>query len=438
MTTGNHKEIEIASDGYSFEIKDLDAFSKLILPLYFGNNNEKKFFSRLNRLGFRKVDECKYSNSKFRLNDPELPQTILTRKKQEKSKNEDSDMKMSMSNSSSDGFSSAGDEDSESKRTQSVVQVYGNDGLQKNHFRPFPSNSRLSRNISTSRFHPSSTVSLNPPTSAEQPAHFNKLSKEIVSNEPMVRTSSNESIVPSEEENEEEDDVDEKPNDNVRLSHRSTPFVHAAYEIAMQNSPAVGFNSAGSALEIRDESLLSKEILPKYFKHNNLSSFIRQLNMYGFEKVVGSIHAVHTFQHENFRKDRPDLLAFIHRKPNKAKLEKKKSSESKSKNKFGKIENLVNAAAVATSFQAPPSQPIPSFSQHPSRTKPMPFVFATYELAMLDNDAIGFNSSGTALEIRSESKLSEVYLPKHFKHRNLSSFIRQLNMYGFEKTGKFI
>lgn len=36
---------------------------------------------------------------------------------------------------------------------------------------------------------------------------------------------------------------------------------------------------------ITDSDELSKNVLRQYFKHSNFSSFIRQLNIYGFEKV---------------------------------------------------------------------------------------------------------------------------------------------------------
>ena len=62
-------------------------------------------------------------------------------------------------------------------------------------------------------------------------------------------------------------------------------------------------------------------VLPKYFKHKNLPSFIRQLNMYGFTKTVMDSN-VHDFCHPYFRKDRKELLAKIKRKP---------SSDSKKK-----------------------------------------------------------------------------------------------------------
>jgi len=48
-----------------------------------------------------------------------------------------------------------------------------------------------------------------------------------------------------------------------------------------------------------------------------------------------------------------------------------------------------------------------------------------------NESAIGFAADGMSLEIRNTDHLSNIVLPKHFKHRNVSSFIRQLNNYGF-------
>uniref|UniRef100_A0A3P8WPL0 Heat shock transcription factor 1 n=1 Tax=Cynoglossus semilaevis TaxID=244447 RepID=A0A3P8WPL0_CYNSE len=50
--------------------------------------------------------------------------------------------------------------------------------------------------------------------------------------------------------------------------------------------PLICWSPSGTSFHVFDQGQFSKEVLPKYFKHNNMASFIRQLNMYGFRKVV--------------------------------------------------------------------------------------------------------------------------------------------------------
>ncbi|KAM4663954.1 heat shock factor protein 3-like [Discoglossus pictus] len=95
------------------------------------------------------------------------------------------------------------------------------------------------------------------------------------------------------------------------------------------NRDIIAWNWNGQNFCIRDEQRFCKEILPRYFKHNNLSSFIRQLNMYGFRKVMslesGLIKPENSsaieFQHPYFKKGKAELLENIKRKVSAVKVE---------------------------------------------------------------------------------------------------------------------
>nr|XP_006825187.1 PREDICTED: heat shock factor protein-like [Saccoglossus kowalevskii] len=77
----------------------------------------------------------------------------------------------------------------------------------------------------------------------------------------------------------------------------------------------------GTSFLVCDQGRFAKEVLPNYFKHNNIASFIRQLNMYGFRKLVNvesgglKVERDETeFCHPYFIRGRLELLEQIKRK----------------------------------------------------------------------------------------------------------------------------
>merc|ERR1711871_1437903 len=52
------------------------------------------------------------------------------------------------------------------------------------------------------------------------------------------------------------------------------------------------------------------------------------------------------------------------------------------------------------------------------------------------DDIVGWISSGKAFRIHSTERFQSVIIPKYFKHTKLTSFQRQLNLYGFRRITK--
>ena len=105
-------------------------------------------------------------------------------------------------------------------------------------------------------------------------------------------------------------------------------FVSKLYRMVDEStSNLIKWGPDGRTFVVTSPEDFSRQVLPLFFKHNNFSSFVRQLNMYGFHKVphlqqgsmaasaIGSTETtIWEFSHVNFIRNRPDLLINVRRK----------------------------------------------------------------------------------------------------------------------------
>ncbi|KAI0690880.1 HSF-type DNA-binding-domain-containing protein [Cerioporus squamosus] len=101
-------------------------------------------------------------------------------------------------------------------------------------------------------------------------------------------------------------------------------FVTKLYQMINdpKSSQFINWTELGTSFVVSNVGEFSRTILGSHFKHNNFSSFVRQLNMYGFHKINRTPRAQRTsadvqtweFSHHKFLRGRPDLLEEIKRK----------------------------------------------------------------------------------------------------------------------------
>ncbi|PVF92815.1 hypothetical protein CPB86DRAFT_159707 [Serendipita vermifera] len=136
-----------------------------------------------------------------------------------------------------------------------------------------------------------------------------------------------------EDEKEEEDkdttaeDGEQESDDKTQASKPSANnFVNKLHTMISDPAAAdfIWWTELGTSFIVSSAGEFSRSILGQHFKHNNFSSFVRQLNMYGFHKInrtprnqkgVQPDAQKWEFSHPKFLRGRQDLLDDIKRKP---------------------------------------------------------------------------------------------------------------------------
>lgn len=101
------------------------------------------------------------------------------------------------------------------------------------------------------------------------------------------------------------------------MSTSPSTFIQKVFEIFNdpKNSDMCGWNQSGQTIFVSKIEQFSRLVLPRYFRHSNFQSFVRQLNMYSFRKTIQDPRHGE-FEHPNFKQAAPERLVYIKRKLN--------------------------------------------------------------------------------------------------------------------------
>jgi len=92
-------------------------------------------------------------------------------------------------------------------------------------------------------------------------------------------------------------------------------FPMKLYELVDAGPPdIVSWSESGSSFLVNNSEKFCSEVLPRHFRHSKMTSFQRQLNLYGFHRISKGADAGR-YQHALFMRGRPDLVSQIKREP---------------------------------------------------------------------------------------------------------------------------
>ncbi|GMI67260.1 ARABIDOPSIS THALIANA HEAT SHOCK FACTOR 4, TL1-binding transcription factor 1, heat shock factor 4 [Hibiscus trionum] len=165
------------------------------------------------------------------------------------------------------------------------------------------------------------------------------------------------------------------------------PFLTKTYELVDDpiTDDVISWNGNGTAFVVWKTADFARDLLPNYFKHDNFSSFVRQLNTYGFRKVVQDKWE---FANENFKRGQKELLSEIRRRKSVTPSPTKTPANGKTSGARPSSPTKSGEDLVSTSTSSPDSKNPGTIETEPTTTTQLSFLSGEYEKLKKHNEML--------------------------------------------------
>jgi len=107
--------------------------------------------------------------------------------------------------------------------------------------------------------------------------------------------------------------MDDKKLDERRSLLATASFPKKLFElVSTSGCDIVRWEEHGRAFRIINSDLFAEKVLPLYFRHSKITSFQRQLNLYGFRRITKGTDQG-AYYHAKFQRGKSDLVGEIRR-----------------------------------------------------------------------------------------------------------------------------
>lgn len=198
------------------------------------------------------------------------------------------------------------------------------------------------------------------------------------------------------------------------------------------NDSIISWLPGTNAFKVHNKQGFATEILPAYFNATKYKSFQRNLNLWGFETITEGPNKGGCYHPLFIRGDREKCHYMTRQKVKGNKLKQTSSPTQRPKGENDDSDGKESVSNLASLTAQPPNVQVQQFIQD---LKKLPFPKKIHHILSQPafEDSIRWTPDGRCVRVVDPFRFQEVVAPHYFTHNSFSSFLVELESYGFKK-----